>query len=129
MVQWQDGAFFECVCNKKTVCTCVSVEIVTSVKRRQRLRLYKRAQMFLWCKYKRKRVGDIGSMQGKTRGLIAQECDRHTKSVLIDLCEEKAISALCVELSGNHGSTGKGQMWTKALPAPCVAQGFDKTFL
>lgn len=53
---------------------------------------------------------------------------RWTKSVLIDLCVEKAITALYVELSGYHGSIGKGQISTKALFAPSAAVSLDKTF-
>lgn len=48
--------------------------------------------------------------------------------MLIDLCSEKDISALYVELSGYHGSIGKGQISTVALSTPYVAVRLDKTF-
>lgn len=64
--------------------------------------------------------------QGVKRTL--HEWDRHTKSALIDLRSEKAISALYVELSGCHGSVGKGHISTKALSTPYVAVSLDKTF-
>lgn len=46
--------------------------------------------------------------------------------MLIDFCSEKAISSLYVELSGYHGSNGKGHISTKALSTRYVAVSLDK---
>lgn len=70
--------------------------------------------------------GEHERKQGVKRAL---KSETDAQSVLIDLCSQKAISALYVELSGYHGSIGKGQISTKALSTPYVAVSLDKTFL
>lgn len=83
-------------------------------------------EMF-WRKWKQE-----WEMEGRTRenkGVKrAQEWGRCTKSVLIDLRAEKAISALYAELSGYHGSAGKERIAAKPLSLSCEAVFLDVTF-